>query len=69
MGRLRERDPGEGAAATGDDRVTGAGSAARSAARRRAGRYPRDLLLLYFCWKRSTRPAVSRNRCFPVKKG
>jgi hypothetical protein len=27
------------------------------------------LFLLYFCWKRSTRPAVSRNLCFPVKKG
>ena len=23
----------------------------------------------YFRWKRSTRPAVSRNFCFPVKKG
>jgi hypothetical protein len=24
---------------------------------------------LYFRWKRSTRPAVSMNFCFPVKKG
>ena len=25
--------------------------------------------LLYLRWKRSTRPAVSTNRCLPVKKG
>ena len=41
--------------------------AARSAERRRARPYPSvRLFLLYFCWKRSTRPAVSRNLCFPV---
>ena len=74
---VKHRGPSGGRGATGQGcavrRATTGGGVVVQRARawwRRARPYPCSIaFLLYLRWKRSTRPAVSTNRCFPVKKG